>query len=129
MNTSHDPYLDTVRRSLDEKKMKIRKEKQKHEEEEVKKKGFFSRKIELEHYIDLPEGIQNLMLFSFFVAIPYFFGLMFIFFVLAQANLQSYETLDMHSFPLTWTIGYECLALLLLLLIVKSAVTFKAYKR
>ena len=127
MNTNHDPYLNTVRRSLDEKKLKIRKEKL-LQEEEKKAKGFFSRKIDLNHYIDLPESIQNLMLFIFFIAIPYIFGLMFIFFVLAQASLQSYKSLELNSFPLTWTIGYECLAFLLLLFIMKSAVTFKQCK-
>jgi len=128
LNTSHDPYLNTVRRSLDEKKMKIRKEKLKNEEEEQKAKGFFSKRVSLNHYIDLPESIQNLMLFIFFIAIPYFFGLMFIFFVLAQASVQSYKSLELNSFPLTWTIGYECLAFLLLLLIMKSALTFKQCK-
>jgi hypothetical protein len=119
--------LNTVRRTLSEEKMKIRKEKLKHEEKEAKK-GFLGKKIELDHYINLPEGIQNLMLFSFFIAIPYFFGLMFIFFVLAQASITSYNSLEMDSFPLTWTIGYECLALLLLLIIMKSAFTFKQCK-
>jgi len=127
LNTNHDPYLNTVRRSLDEKKLKIRKEKLQQVEEE-KAKGFFSKQIDLNHYIDLPESIQNLMLFIFFIAIPYLFGLMFIFFVLAQASLQSYKSLELNSFPLTWTIGYECLAFLLLLFIMKSAVTFKQCK-
>jgi nucleosome binding factor SPN SPT16 subunit len=60
-----------------------------------------------------------------FAMVPYVIGLMFIFIIIAQANIENYRETEMTSFLLAWTIGYEFIAVFLLLLIVKSAITFQ----
>ena len=121
----NDPYLNAVRISFNEKKIKVRQEKIRQTEQKKESKKFLSRKIELDHYMNLPESIQNIIVFTLFIGIPYLLGIVFTFFVLAQASLDNYYDLDINSFPLTWSMGYECLAFLLLILIFKSSMCFR----
>ena len=72
MPTIHDPYLNTVKRSLNEEKIKTRKNKIK--KPELKTNSFFSKNIILSDYIYLPESLQKLFLLTVFVLIPYLFG-------------------------------------------------------
>ena len=125
MPQENDPYLNAVRVSLNEKKIKVRQEKLRKKEEHRKSKSFLSRNLDISNYINLPEGVQNIIIFSLIIAIPYFLGVMFIFLILAQASFDRYYDLDIHFFPLVWSMGYECLAFILLMLIFKSAMCFK----
>jgi len=120
MPTTHDPYLDTVRRSLNDEKIKLRK----HRVKKTDKKSFLSQNIILRDYIYLPEGLQNLFLLATFFLIPYGFGL-FILFIVKFNEFSQFIKFNFDMFMLTWTIGYETLAALLLLAIIKSAFSFK----
>jgi len=118
MPTIHDPYLDTVRRSLNDEKMKSRKNKI-----DAKEK-FLSKKITLNDYIHLPEELEKLFLLSSFILVPYIFGL-FILFIIAFKEFNQFIKFNFDMLMLTWTVGYETIAILLLLTIVKSAFSFK----
>jgi len=120
MPNVHDPYLDTVRRSLNEVKIKSRKNKK----NKKINKSFLSQNIILSDYIYLPEELQNLFLLTLFVIIPYGFGLCVLFIVTVK-EFNEFMKFNFDMFMLTWTVGYESLAFLILLTIVKSAFSFK----
>ena len=126
MTTRHDPYLNTAKRELVEKKNKIRKAKI-EEKKKKKEKSFFSKNIVFSDYIYLPEYLQSPFLAIIFITIPYLSGLvllyLFVYLDKIEAKLIAF---NFNYFLLTWTIGYEITASLLLLLIFKSALTFKA---
>jgi len=61
----------------------------------------------------------------YFVALPYIAGLLFLFFYVAEGKAELFLSLnDDSSFILTWAIGYEIIAALAILFIVKSAISF-----
>ena len=127
MKEMHDPYLHAVRINLTDKRIKERQVKSKKLEEESRK-SFFQRKVLLSDYINLPDGVQEVVFFLLFLVIPYIVGIVVIFFLIAKASLKTYRLLHMDSYFLSWTIGYEVLGLLILLLIAKMALTFKSKK-
>jgi len=75
------------------------------------------RKITLENtLILLPEGKEKIFLLIYAFLLPYISGLFFLFFYIAEANLNLFSSmLDYHSYFLTWCIGYEILMIITLL--------------
>ena len=118
MPTIHDPYLDTVRRSLNDEKIKSRKNKIDAEQK------FLSQNITLNNYIHLPEELEKLFILSSFILVPYIFGL-FILYIIAFKEFNQFIKFNFDMLMLTWTVGYESIAILLLLIIMKSAFSFK----
>jgi len=123
MTNTHDPYLNTVKRSLNEAKIKSRKTKVKRTD--VVEKNFFSRSIILSDYIYLPESLEKFLLLNIFVFIPYIFGLLIMFIIMNEEKFQEFRIFNFDIYMLTWIIGYESIALILLILIIKSAFTFR----
>jgi len=122
MPTIHDPYLDTVRRSLNDEKIKSRKEK--IEKINTTQKSFLSQSVNLSDYIYLPEELEKLFFLAIFIIIPYIFGLFILLVIMELEEFKEFIQFKFDIFLLTWTVGYECIAILLLLAIVKSAFTF-----
>jgi len=120
MPNVHDPYLDTVRRSLNEEKIKLRKNKK----NKKINNSFLSQNVILSDYIYLPEELQNLFLLTLFIIIPYSFGLCILLIVTAK-EFNQFMKFNFDMFMLTWTVGYESLAFLLLFAIIKSSFSFK----
>lgn len=116
----HDPYLNAVKRNLEDKKYK---------ELQFKKKtqvdNFLKKKFEITDYITLPEGIANILFFISFLVIPYIVGISFVFIVIARASLDIFSELNSNEYFIYWAIGYEVIASFLLFLIIKSAITYK----
>jgi hypothetical protein len=72
-----------------------------------------------------PEGFEKLFLLLYFILLPYIAGLMFLFFYVGDGKTELFLSLNENSsFILTWAIGYEILAGLTLLYIVKLAISF-----
>ena len=72
-----------------------------------------------------PEGFEKIFLLFYFITLPYIAGLFFLFFYVAEGSIELFVSLnDGASFLLTWTIGYEMIATLILLYIVKMALVF-----
>jgi hypothetical protein len=72
-----------------------------------------------------PPGFEKLFLLIYFVSLPYITGLLFLFIYIAKSKYDLFLLLVQESpFIMTWAIGYEILAALILLYIVKMAVTF-----
>ena len=72
-----------------------------------------------------PEGFERIFLAIYFVALPYIAGLLFLFFYVSNGKVDVFSSLNQESsFILTWALGYEILAVLALLYIAKSAISF-----
>jgi len=124
MSNVYDPYRNAVRQTLQEKEIEIRKKEFIEKKNRENAKRFLQKKVYLSDFINLPEGLANSIFFGLFIAIPYLLGIIFIFIILAKASFHTYETIE-NSFAFSWVIGYEVLASLLLLMILKSSLTFK----
>ncbi len=123
---THDPYLNTVKREIKDKYYKERKQHMsEHKEGKRESKSFFSQKVYLNDFINLPEGTLNILLFIAFVVIPYIAGIAFIFFLIANANFDTFENININDYLIYWTIGYELLASMLMILVIFSAIKFK----
>lgn len=123
MNTQHDPYLTTVRRSLDEQRMRERKKRMTLKKEKIKKESYFSKKINLDQILDLPEGLQQIVFFIFFLLIPYSFGLLFVF--VTRLDMVSLQSQKINECLFFWTIGYEFLATILLIVLIQQSLTYR----
>ncbi|RUM75675.1 MAG: hypothetical protein DSZ11_01775 [Sulfurovum sp.] len=122
---THDPYLNTVQRDIQEKYYKNRKQIiEKREGTSQKTTNFLSHKVYLSDFINLPEGTLNIVVFIAFVLIPYLTGIAFIFLLIAKANFDTFKNININDYLIYWTIGYELLAVLFILLIIKSAINF-----
>jgi hypothetical protein len=72
-----------------------------------------------------PDGFEKLFIAIYFVSLPYIAGLLFLFFYVAEGKSELFLSLNEESsFMLTWAIGYEIIAGLILLYIVKMAIRF-----
>jgi hypothetical protein len=72
-----------------------------------------------------PQGFEKIFLAIYFAVLPYLAGLLFLFFYVANGKIELFLSLnDDSSFILTWAIGYEIIATLAILYIIKSAISF-----
>ena len=68
----------------------------------------------------LPDGNEDITILTLFTLLPYIAGVIFSFFVIAGGSITKLISLSRyHSFPLLWAIGYEILAFLILVWIMK----------
>jgi len=91
-----------------------------------KNNKFSQKDVELsETPLFFPEGFEKIFLVIYIISLPYIMGLLFIFFVVAESNVDRFLAINQDSsFFLTWAIGYEILATLTLLWIIKMALGF-----
>ncbi len=72
-----------------------------------------------------PDGYEKLFIAIYFVSLPYIAGLLFQFFYIADGRKELFLSLnEQSSFILTWAIGYEIIATIILLFIIKMAISF-----
>ena len=121
----NDPYLNTVKINLADKRIKNLQERNRT----IKKRdSFLSQKIFIKEYINLSEDMITIIFFISFLLIPYGVGVLFVFFIFAKNSIDIFKSIDIDEYYILWSIGYEIIALFLLLLILKSAIAFK-FKR
>jgi len=116
----HDPYLNTVKRSLKDKRYK-----ELHDKKIKNTNDFLKKKFEITDYINLPEGLANIVFFISFLIIPYIVGITFIFIIIAKASIETFSNINIDGYPVYWSIGYEVIASLLLFIIIKSAISYR----
>jgi len=87
---------------------------------------FSRQKVDLtDSPLFFPEGFEKIFLGIYFIILPYIAGILFLFFYIAEATPKLFLTFyEKSSFILTWAIGYEVIAGLGLLYIVKMALSF-----
>lgn len=89
-------------------------------------KKFSKQKVDLTQTpLFFPEGFEKIFLAIYFATLPYIAGLIFLFTYLAEGKPELFLSLnDKSSFMLTWVMGYEIIAAIILLWIVKMALGF-----
>ena len=89
-------------------------------------KKFTQKEVDLaETPLFFPEGYEKIFLAIYFVTLPYIAGLLFLFFYVAEGSIDLFLSLNEdQAFLLTWAIGYEIIAALTLLWIMKMAISF-----
>jgi hypothetical protein len=89
-------------------------------------KSFSKKEVDLAQTpLFFPEGFEKIFLAIYFVTLPYIAGLLFLLFYVAKGKLELFSSLYKDSyFILTWAIGYELLAALILIYIFKMALGF-----
>ncbi|TNF43872.1 MAG: hypothetical protein EP216_03060 [Epsilonproteobacteria bacterium] len=89
-------------------------------------KKFTQKNVDLaETPLFFPEGFEKIFLAIYFVTLPYIAGLLFLFFYVAEGSIELFLSLnEEQAFMLTWAIGYEIIAALIMLWIVKMSISF-----
>ena len=90
--------------------------------------NFGSQEIKYEDTpLFFPPGLEKIFLVIYFISLPYIVGLMFLFLYVAKSDYEVFLSLSQESsFLFTWAVGYEILAGLTLLYIIKMAISFSA---
>jgi len=72
-----------------------------------------------------PAGFEKIFLAVYFVSLPYILGLIFLFFYIAEGDFNIFVAINKDSpFLMTWAIGYEILATMIILWIIKNTIAF-----
>jgi len=89
-------------------------------------KSFAQQEVDLSSTpLFFPEGFEKIFLGVYVVVLPYIAGLLFLFFYIAEGKTEQFLSMNNDSsFILTWAIGYEIIAVLAILYIIKSAISF-----
>ena len=89
-------------------------------------KSFTRQEVDLtDSPLFFPQGFEKVFLGIYLVVLPYIAGLLFLFIYVAEGKTELFLSLnDDSSFILTWAIGYEIIATLAIILIIKSAISF-----
>ena len=75
-----------------------------------------------------PPGKEMLFLGIYFITVPYIVGLLFLFFYISNMQVSLFQSIGMDtSIFLVWIIGYELIAVFVILYIIKNAVTFAIF--
>lgn len=118
----HDPYLNTVKRTLEEENIKKRKSQTQVIDtvpEEKSKNNFFQRLL-LNKDLYVPMYVQITLLINFIIFIPYLIGSILMFLFIDQEKLKEHLPFDVDSFVLSWLMGYQVIIFFVLLLILKT---------
>lgn len=81
----------------------------------TKAKSFANKRVDFKDYIYVPEEWEGVAYTLYVLLIPYIVGSIFLFLTIARGNVDSYKMLDTSSFPIVWAIGYEIVAIIMLI--------------
>ena len=123
MNNQHDPYLVTAKRNLNEQRILKRKKRVESKCNKESKESYFSKKINLNQILNLPDGLQQIVFFIFFLLIPYLVGLLFI--LITRLDMVSLQSQKINEFLFFWTIGYELLATILIVFLIQQSFIYR----
>jgi len=72
-----------------------------------------------------PEGYEKIFIAIYFITLPYIAGVMFQYFYIADSRVEIFLPIYENSMAiLIWAIGYEIIAAIMLLYIIKLAFSF-----
>ena len=123
MHNQHDPYLVTAKRNLNEQRILKRKKRVESKCNKESKESYFSKKINLNQILNLPDGLQQIVFFIFFLLIPYLVGLLFI--LITRLDMVSLQSQKINEFLFFWTIGYELLATILIVFLIQQSFIYR----
>lgn len=77
-----------------------------------------------------PKGYENIFLTLYFIFLPYIVGILFLFLYASEGKIEMFITVNkLSSLIVTWSIGYEIIAILIILYVIKMAVSFNTSKK
>lgn len=77
-----------------------------------------------------PEGYENIFLTLYFIFLPYIVGILFLFFYASEGNVDFFLSVnELSSVIVTWSIGYEIIAVVIVLYVIKMAFSFSTSKK
>jgi len=69
-----------------------------------------------------PGGYENIFLTLYFIFLPYIIGISFLFFYASEANMAFFLSVnELSSVIATWAIGYEIIAVVIVICVIKMA--------
>ena len=80
-------------------------------------KSFGEKEVDFSAILPMPEGYEKLFIFIYLVTIPYAAGLLFLFIFVAKGHFESFMSLDIAMFMAVWSIGYEVVGSISLIII------------
>jgi hypothetical protein len=90
----------------------------------TKQDGFGSQKVNINDFVLSPEGWETVMFTIYFLTIPYLVGILFLFLFIAHASVTNFFILEFGAFLVVWSIGYEVIAVSLLISIFISYINY-----
>jgi len=81
----------------------------------TKARSFASKKVDFKDYIFVPEGWEGITYSLYILLVPYIVGSLFLFLTIARGNIDSFKMLDTSAFLIIWAIGYEIVAIIMLI--------------
>jgi hypothetical protein len=103
-----------------------------HEKKKFKSENSFGKQeVKYEDTpLFFPPGFEKIFLFIYFISLPYIAGLLFLFIYVSKSDYEAFLLLVQESpFIMTWAIGYEILAVIVLLYIIKMAISFSVQNK
>jgi len=77
-----------------------------------------------------PKDYENIFLTLYFIFLPYLVGILFLFLYASEGNVEFFLSVnELSSVIVTWSIGYEIIAVLIVLYIIKMAFSFSTSKK
>ena len=77
-----------------------------------------------------PEGYENIFLTLYFIFLPYLVGILFLFFYASKGDIEFFLSVnELSPIIVTWSIGYEIIAIMIVLYIIKMAFSFSTSKK
>ena len=120
-----DPFKTSSSNTILESAKKVRLEKQKQKTAQTRDKlaEFMSADIQGGELGIVPEGYGGITYAVLLIFAPWIMGTLFVFFYVSGGNVEMFSSLESNTL-LTWIIGYEILAAIVLLIIFKKFVTY-----
>jgi len=121
----YDPLYTNSSDTILESARKLRQEKERRRKAKTRDKlaEFMSADIHDSEFGIIPEGYGGITYLTLFIFAPWIAGSLFMFFYVSDGNMETFNGLE-NSPMLTWVIGYEILAALVLLLIFKKLLVY-----
>jgi len=77
-----------------------------------------------------PKGYENIFLTLYIIFLPYIVGILFLFLYASEGKIEMFMTVNkLSSVIVTWSIGYEIIAILIILYVIKMAISFNTSKK
>ncbi len=125
MNSSEIYDFSSSTSTILESARKSRLEKQQRRKMQTREKlaEFMSADVHDSEFGIIPEGYGGISYLTFLIFAPWLAGLAFMFFYVSGGNMDTFNGLESNTL-LTWVIGYEIIAVLVLLLIFKKLLVY-----
>jgi uncharacterized membrane protein len=122
---TNNPFETSSSDTILESARKIRLEKQKRKKAQTRDKlaEFMSADVQDSEFGIIPEGYEGITYLAFLLFAPWIMGTLFMFFYVSGGSIETFNALE-NSTMLTWVIGYEILAAIVLLIIFKKLMTY-----